>query len=77
MIEDRDIEDFFFRFKDFDSNMIVVEEFKNHIKKVQGKFEENESSSNNTATTRTVRRGKDRSITYSGDGKRILYEDKE
>ena len=42
IIEDRDIEDFFSRLKDFDSNMIVVEEFKNHIKKVQGKFEDNE-----------------------------------
>jgi hypothetical protein len=35
IIEDRDIEDFFSRLKDFDSNMIVVEEFKNHVRKVR------------------------------------------
>ena len=42
IIKDRDIDSFFSKLKDFDSNMIVIEEFKNHIKKVQGKFEENE-----------------------------------
>ena len=42
MIEDRDIESFFSKLKDFDSNMMVIEEFKNEIVKRQGTFSENE-----------------------------------
>ena len=42
MIEDKDIEDFFSKLKDFDSNMMVIEEFKNEIVKRQGRFSDSE-----------------------------------
>ena len=42
MIENRELEDFFSKLKDFDSNMMVIEEFKNEIVKRQGTFSENE-----------------------------------
>jgi hypothetical protein len=40
--EDRDIEDFFSLLKDFDSNMLVIEEYKREMVKRQGTFSENE-----------------------------------
>lgn len=39
---DKDIDNFFAALKDYDSNMLTILEFENQIKKVQGKFEENE-----------------------------------
>ena len=36
------IEDFFASLKDYDSNMMVIEEFKNELIKRQNKFSENE-----------------------------------
>jgi hypothetical protein len=38
--EDKTIEDFFTALKDFDSNMMVIEEFKNEIMKRQNTFSE-------------------------------------
>ena len=42
MMDDKQIEDFFRSMKDIDRDLITIEEFKHQIKKVQGKFEENE-----------------------------------
>jgi hypothetical protein len=38
--EDKDIDDFFSLLKDFDSNMFVIKELENEIKKRQGAFSE-------------------------------------
>jgi hypothetical protein len=38
--EDRDIEDFFSLLRDFDSNILVIKELENEIKKRQGTFSE-------------------------------------
>jgi hypothetical protein len=38
--EDRDIEDFFLSLRDFDSNILVIKELENEIKKRQGGFSE-------------------------------------
>jgi hypothetical protein len=40
--DDKTIEDFFSALKDFDSNMLVIEEYKREIIKRQGTFSENE-----------------------------------
>jgi hypothetical protein len=38
--EDKDIDDFFSLLRDFDSNMLVIKELENEIKKRQGTFSE-------------------------------------
>jgi hypothetical protein len=41
-MDDKQIQEFFQSLKNVDRDMIVIEEFKNEVKKVKGKFEENE-----------------------------------
>jgi hypothetical protein len=42
MISDTEIENFFRSMRDIDRDLIVIEEFKNEMKKVQGTFSETE-----------------------------------
>jgi hypothetical protein len=42
IVDDKQIQEFFQSLKNYDSDMLTIEEFKNEVKKVQGKFEENE-----------------------------------
>jgi hypothetical protein len=42
MITDKEFEDFFRSLENSEKELLTIEEFKHHIKKVQGTFSENE-----------------------------------
>ena len=41
-MDDKQIQEFFQSLRNVDGDMLTIEEFKNEVKKVQGRFDENE-----------------------------------